>query len=102
MRTCPGGIYADLTADGAIGPGERTLLDQLPNLGSPKTNWAQNAGMFRSEMNLGLPIRDAFVDPATGELINNMGFLRKNLARNSPPDNQADAPHLKLTKQRGT
>jgi hypothetical protein len=27
-------------------------------------------------MGRGLPIRDASVDPATGELINNTGFLR--------------------------
>jgi hypothetical protein len=70
------GKVADLTADGAIGPGERTLLDQLPDLGSAKANWGQNSGVLRGEMGRGLPIRDASVDPATGELINNTGFLQ--------------------------
>lgn len=70
------GKVADLTPDGAIGPGERTLLDQLPDLGSPKANWSQNYCVLRNEMGRGLPIRDASVDPQTGELTNNTGFLR--------------------------
>jgi hypothetical protein len=57
-----------------LGPGERFL--DLPNLGSPKANWAQNSGALRQEMGRGVPIRDSAVDPATGELINNTGFLR--------------------------
>ncbi len=36
------GKMADITADGAIGSGERTLLNQLPDLGSVEANWAQN------------------------------------------------------------
>ena len=57
-------------------PGERTLLDRLtPDLGSPQANWARNAGVLREEMGSGAPIRDATVDPVSGELINNTGFL---------------------------
>jgi RHS repeat-associated protein len=58
-----------------IAAGERTLLDRLPNLGSPKANWYQNSSVLRQEMSLGQPIRDATVD-ASGRLINNTGFLR--------------------------
>lgn len=43
------GKVADLTAEDALGPGERTLLDQLPDLGSPAANWAQNSGVLRQE-----------------------------------------------------
>jgi hypothetical protein len=32
--------------------------------------------MLREELARGLPIRDASVDPATSELVNNTGFLR--------------------------
>lgn len=70
------GKVGDLTANGAIAPGERTLLDQLPDLGSPKANWGQNSDVLRGEMGRGVPIRDASIDPATGELINNTGFLK--------------------------
>jgi len=55
--------------------GERTMLDRLPNRGSPQANWHQNSGVLRQEMARGLPIRDASVDSA-GQLINNTGFLR--------------------------
>lgn len=58
-----------------IAPGERTLLDRLPNLGSPKANWYQNSSVLRQEMSLRRPLRDATVD-ASGRLINNTGFLR--------------------------
>ena len=57
-----------------LGPGERVL--DLPNMGSPKANWGQNSGALRQEMGRGIPIRDSAVDPSTGELINNAGFLR--------------------------
>ena len=54
----------------SVGNGERTLLPKLQNdLGSPKLNWKQNSGALRDEMRLGNPIRDAHVDPITGELI---------------------------------
>ncbi|MBX3706200.1 MAG: RHS repeat-associated core domain-containing protein [Pseudomonadales bacterium] len=58
-----------------LAPGERTLLDRLPNLGSSRANWYQNSSVLRQEMALGRPIRDASVDSA-GRLINNTGFLR--------------------------
>ena len=71
------GKVADLQAPGALGPGERTLLDRLtPDLGSPQANWARNAGVLRDEMANGAPIRDASVNPVTGALQNDTGFLR--------------------------
>jgi hypothetical protein len=74
------GKVADL---GKLRSGEQSLLDQLPNLGSPKANWYQNSSVLRREMSLGNPIRDASVDGA-GNLINNTGFLRaeRNLLLN--------------------
>jgi hypothetical protein len=69
------GKEADL-GEGAIGSGERTLLDRLPNQGSPRANWAQNDGVLRQEMGRGMPIRDASVNPVTGALETNTGFLR--------------------------
>jgi len=70
------GKEADLAAPGAIRPGETTLLDRLPDQHSPKLNWQQNSSVLRTEMSRGLAIRDASVDPVTGDLINNTGFLR--------------------------
>lgn len=58
-----------------LAPGERTMLNRLSNLASPKANWAQNSSVLRQEMGRGLPIRDASVDSA-GRLINNTSFLR--------------------------
>jgi len=69
------GKVGDLTKAGALREGERTLLSELPNLGSPKANWAQNSGRLRAAMGESSPIRDATVDSA-GNLINNTGFLR--------------------------
>jgi RHS repeat-associated protein len=66
------GKLADLKV---LSSGETTLLDRLPNLGNPKANWLQNAGVLRQVMSAGQPIRDASVD-ASGGLINNTGFLR--------------------------
>jgi hypothetical protein len=60
---------------GRLRAGEQTLLKWLPDLGSPKANWAQNSSALRQIMRLGQPIRDATVD-AMGALINNTGFLR--------------------------
>jgi len=58
-------------------PGERTLLNQLrPKLGSPRLNYMRNDSVLRSEMGRGAPIRDVSVDPLTGALRNNTGFLR--------------------------
>ena len=75
LRTVIGKV-GDLEADGAISPGERSLLDRLPSHGSPRANGAQNEGMLRQEMGRGMPIRDASIDPVTGELVDNTGFLR--------------------------
>jgi hypothetical protein len=64
--------------------GENTLLKHLPDRGGPKANWKQNAGVLRQERRKGRPIRDASVDPKTGELIDYPGsFLNaeRNLLR---------------------
>ncbi len=64
-----GGVVLGRTSElgeGALGPGERTL--NLPDLGDPKANWAQNSGRLREAMAEGKPIRDAHVDGA-GNLI---------------------------------
>jgi uncharacterized protein RhaS with RHS repeats len=53
-----------------LGPGEKSLLDRLPDQGSPKANWKQNAGALREEMNRGLPIRDASVGDTGGPFLN--------------------------------
>lgn len=47
------GKVADLERTGEIGAGERTLLDRLPNQGSPRANWKQNSGVLRQEMAAG-------------------------------------------------
>lgn len=57
-------------------PGERTLLNQLPNQGSPRLNYLQNDRVLPTEMGRGVPIRDVSVDPVTGALRNNTGFLQ--------------------------
>jgi hypothetical protein len=67
----------------SLAQGEQTLLDRLPDLGSPQTNQYQNSSVLRQELSLGNPIRDASVDGA-GNLINNTGFLQaeRNLLLN--------------------
>lgn len=55
------GKVGDLNAPGAIGDNEYTLLDQLPDQGSPHANWSQNSGVLRQEMGRGVPIRDASI-----------------------------------------
>ena len=50
----------------ALGAGERKL--NLPDLGDPKSNWAQNSSRLREAMAEGKPIRDAHVD-GSGNLI---------------------------------
>jgi RHS repeat-associated protein len=74
------GKMADLERTGAIAEGETTLPDRMQDMGSPQLNWQQNAGMLRQEMSRGLPIRDVSVDPMTGELTSNTGFLRAERA----------------------
>ncbi len=65
-------------------PGEHTLLKHLPDRGSPRANWAQNSSVLRREIRKGNPIRDASIDPKTGALLNDTGFLRaeRQLLRN--------------------
>jgi len=60
-----------------LGPGEKSLLDRLPDLGSPKAKWQQNSGVLRQEMNRGLPIRDASVGDTGGQFLN----AERNLLR---------------------
>ncbi|MGH8488167.1 MAG: RHS repeat-associated core domain-containing protein [Gammaproteobacteria bacterium] len=45
-------------------PGEKTLLDLLPDQGNAKANWKQNSSVLRQEIQKGQPIRDASVDSA--------------------------------------
>jgi RHS repeat-associated protein len=54
----------------SLGSGERSLLDRLPNKGSPKANWKQNAGVLRQEMRRGQPIRDASLGDTGGQFTN--------------------------------
>lgn len=51
-------------------PGERSLLDRLPDRGSPNANWHQNSGVLREEMKRGLPIRDASPGDRAGQFLN--------------------------------
>jgi RHS repeat-associated protein len=53
-----------------LGPDERSLLDRLPDQGSPKANWDQNSSLLRQEMSLGLPIRDASPGDTGGVWLN--------------------------------
>ncbi|MBV1881333.1 MAG: hypothetical protein KUG82_06850 [Pseudomonadales bacterium] len=50
--------------------GETSLLDRLPNQGSPKANWKQNSGVLRQEMGKGKPIRDASPGDTSGQFLN--------------------------------
>lgn len=60
-----------------LGPGEKSLLDRLPNLGNPKANWKQNSGVLREEMKLSRPIRDASPGDTGGQFLN----AERNLLR---------------------
>ncbi len=46
------GKMGALRKPGAVQPGERALADDLPNLGDPKANWAQNSSKLREVMSL--------------------------------------------------
>ncbi|MDR1285326.1 MAG: hypothetical protein LBJ88_03900, partial [Campylobacteraceae bacterium] len=61
-----------------LASGERSLLDQLPNLGNPKANWYQNSEVLRKEMQKSLPIRDASVGDTAGQFLNAERNLLKN------------------------
>ena len=56
---------------------ERSLFDQLTDLGSPKANWQQNSSILRQEMSRGLPIRDASPGDTAGQFLN----AERNLLR---------------------
>lgn len=65
-----GGVVLGRTSElgeGALGPGERTL--NLPDLGDPKANWAQNYRRLREAMAEGKPVRDAHVDAAGNRIV---------------------------------
>lgn len=50
--------------------GFRSLLDRLPDKGSPRANWAQNSGVLRSEMRRGAPIHDMSPGDDAGVFLN--------------------------------
>ncbi len=50
--------------------GEQSLLNRLPNKGSAKANWKQNAGVIREEISKGKPIRDASPGDKRGQFLN--------------------------------
>jgi len=76
------GKLGDLERPGVLRPGEERL--EFPDRGSARANWGQNAGRLRQVLRRGEPIRDATVDPKTGALQDNTGFLRaeRNLMEN--------------------
>jgi hypothetical protein len=67
---------------GRVRQGEASLLDRLPDKGSPRANWQQNSSVLRGEMRKGQPIRDSSVDK-DGNLRDDRGFLKgeRNLLR---------------------
>ncbi|MEA2435261.1 MAG: hypothetical protein QOG54_2718 [Actinomycetota bacterium] len=81
-RIVPGEAADDIAVIGKVDDFENVVLRagerplDLPNLHNPRANWYQNAGALRQEMGRGFPIRDISIDPMTGELVNNTGFLR--------------------------
>jgi hypothetical protein len=58
-----------------LGSGEASLLNRLPNRGSPRANWRQNAGVLRAEMRRGRPIRDASPGDNGGQFLNAERYL---------------------------
>ncbi len=58
-------------------PGEKSLLNRLPDKGNPKANWKQNSGVLRQEMGKGKPIRDASSGDTSGQFLN----AERNLLR---------------------
>jgi hypothetical protein len=55
---------AESLAESGWREGDRFLY--LPNQGTPKANWTQNAGRLRQEMRQGQPIFDSYRDPVNG------------------------------------
>lgn len=66
------GRTSDLTAPGALQPGEYTLLDRLtPDLGDPQLNWIRNSSVLRQELRSGITqIRDASPGNTGGQFLN--------------------------------
>ena len=58
--------WADKTSTRATGWKEGDRFLHLPDKGSFKANWKQNAGRLREEMNKGNPIYDSYRNPETG------------------------------------
>jgi hypothetical protein len=52
------GKMADLNKFEAMNGNDFKVADYLPNMQNPRANWKQNAGILRSIMNEGKPIRD--------------------------------------------
>ncbi len=80
-----GKFFAKRTAIGRVNDlqnlksGERSLLDRLPDRGSPKANWKQNSGILRQEMAKGKPIRDVSPGDTSGQFHNaERNLLRSN------------------------
>jgi len=76
-RTVVIGKMTALKAPRAISAGERTLLPQLVGDLGEAANWARNERVLLQEMASGRPIRDASVNPITGALIDETGFLAR-------------------------
>lgn len=55
---------------------EGDFMLHLPEQGSVKANWSQNAGRLREKMRQGDPIYDSYRDALTGQQIPTQGFLR--------------------------
>jgi RHS repeat-associated protein len=74
------GRTKDLTASGALRPGEYTLLPKLsPNLGCPKANWTRNSSVLRDQLRKGVKrIRDASPGDTRGQFLN----AERNVLRN--------------------
>jgi hypothetical protein len=67
------GKLGDLLKKGALGPKEKIIQFER---GLPTAEaWAKNKSILEDVMAVGKPIRDASVDPVTGELISDTGFL---------------------------
>ena len=65
------GRTADLTAPGALGPEEFTLLDRLtPKLGSPRANWYRNSSVLRKALRSTTQVRDASPGNTAGQFLN--------------------------------
>jgi hypothetical protein len=63
------------TTSNAAGWRAGDFMLAMPDQGSPRLNWAQNAGRLREQMRQGKPIFDSYRDPVTGMQIPSRGFL---------------------------